>query len=373
MLVLTEDEQLLRDSVDGFLADHGPVSAFRRWRDAGSQGHDRDLWAAMGAQGYAGVLVPEEQGGAGLGFVGAGLICEAIGRNLAAVPFVPTAVMAATALVRGGNAALAARLLPQIAAAGTVIAVAVDETRRHDPARLTLAARRSGNGWQLDGVKTFVAEGASADAVIVAARLEEGGTGLFVVARGAPGLTVEPMRMVDARDAARLVFAGVPVTAGDALGMETGDAAGLLAIMLDAGRVGAAAELLGVAEEARTRTVAYLQERRQFGRVIGSFQALQHRAAQVFVEVELARSCLLHALQRMEADPETAGPAVALAKARCSAVARLAGNEGIQMHGGIGMTDDFDIGLFVKRARVAGEWLGDAAFHSGRLLAAGGI
>ncbi len=367
-LVLTEDQTLLRESAEGFFAEHAPVSAFRALRDSKNpKAYDEKLWASMGEMGFAGVLVPEEQGGSGFGFTGAGLICEAMGRNLTASPFLSTAMMAAVALSASGNEALAAKHLPAIAAASSIIAVAVDEGRKHDPSAIRLRYEASGNGFTLNGEKTFVADGAAADQILVAASNEAGGIALFLVPREAAGLSTERTVMVDQRNFARLSFKDVKVTGAEALG-EIGQAAGLLERVLDAGRAGLAAELSGMAQESFARTVSYLRDRKQFGRSIGSFQALQHRAAHLHVQIEMVRSCVLNALQALDRDPLTAGPAVALAKAKASDVARLAASEGVQMHGGIGMTDQFDIGLFMKRTRVAAEMLGDTAFHAGRLM-----
>lgn len=378
MLVLNEDQVLLRDSAKGFLADRAPVAAFRKLRESRKpEGFERALWADMAEMGWPGILVPEAFGGLGFGFVGAGLICEEMGRNLTAAPFLSTAMMAATALARAGTEAQKHRWLPAIAAGEAVIAPAIDETRHHDPAGTALQATKSGNGFSLSGAKTFVIDAPAADALIVAARTagspgEIAGITLFLLDAKAKGIRVEPGIMVDSRAAARVIFENVEATGADILG-ETDHGHGLLEIMLGAGRAGLAAELSGIATETFERTVAYLRERKQFGRTIGSFQALQHRAAHLFCEVEVARSAVLAALQKLDAEPDKAGFAVSLAKAKAAQAARLAGLEGIQMHGGIGMTDDFDIGLFVKRMQVAGELFGNADFHADRVALARGF
>ncbi|WP_296572586.1 acyl-CoA dehydrogenase family protein [Phreatobacter sp.] len=378
MLVLNDDQVMLQDAARGFVTDKAPVAALRRIRDeAIAEGFDRDLWSAMAAMGWTGILVPEDQGGLGFGFVGAGILCEEMGRTLTASPFLSTAMMAATALSRAGSPAQKERWLPAIVAGEAVIATAVDEGRRHDPAGTAMRAERHGNGFRLTGTKTYVVDGQVADAVLVAARTagsagEHGGISLFLVDARARGLTAERLATLDSRGAAELTFDGVAVTADDVVGA-VDDGHGLLEVVLGAGRAGLAAELAGNAQESFTRTMAYLKERKQFGRTIGAFQALQHRAAHLFCEVEIARSAVLAALQTLDADPQAASLAVSVAKAKASSVARLAAQEAVQMHGGIGMTDAIDIGLFMKRMQVASTLYGDADFHADRVALARGF
>ncbi|MBN8939366.1 MAG: acyl-CoA dehydrogenase family protein [Rhizobiales bacterium] len=369
---------MLQDAARGFVQEKSPVAALRRLRDERvADGFDRTLWRDMAEMGWTGILVPEEAGGLGFGFVGAGLICEEMGRTLAASPFLSTAVMAATALSRAGTEAQKQRWLPAIVAGEAIIATAVDEGRKHDPAKTALKAEASGNGFRLSGEKIQVADGHVADAVLVAARTagaagEAAGISLFLVDAKAKGLAAERVATLDSRGAARLTFDDVQVTGADLVG-EVDQGHGLVEIVLGAGRAGLAAELAGNAQETFGRTVAYLRERKQFGRTIGAFQALQHRAAHLFCEIEIARSAVLAALQALDRDPADAGLAVSLAKAKAAAVARLAAQEAIQMHGGIGMTDAIDIGLFAKRMQVSAELYGDADFHADRVALARGF
>jgi alkylation response protein AidB-like acyl-CoA dehydrogenase len=372
MLVLNEEQTLLQASARDFLTTKSPVQALRTLRDSRSaDGFDRALWAEMAEMGWTGILVPEEFGGLDFGHVGAGIISEEMGRTLAASPFLSTAIMAAIALKRSGNAAQKAQWLPLIAAGKALFAIAVDETRKHDPAGTAMAATPHGNGFMLTGEKTFVADGHVADAIIVAARTsgeagEPEGISLFIVDRHAEGLSVERTWLADSTNAARMTFDGVVVTGADALG-EIGGGFALLEMILDAGRAALAAELSGLSQETFARTVDYLKNRKQFNRTIGSFQALQHRAAHLHAEIEVTRSAVLKALQTLDKSPAEAAGIVALAKAKAGQVATLAVQEGVQMHGGIGMTDQFDIGFFMKRARVAVEMLGDVNFHADRL------
>lgn len=378
MLVLNDDQVMLQDAARGFVSEKAPVAALRKIRDEKvADGFDRGLWRDMAEMGWTGVLVPEDQGGLGFGFVGAGVICEEMGRTLTASPFLSTAMMAATALARAGSPAQKQRWLPAIVAGEAIIATAVDEGRRHDPAGTAMQAERHGNGFRLTGTKTYVVDGQAADAMIVAARTagaagESDGVSLFLVDARARGLSSERLSTLDSRGAAELTFDGVQVTADDVLG-EVDDGFGLLEILLGAGRAGLAAELSGNAQESFGRTMAYLRERKQFGRTIGAFQALQHRAAHLYCEMEIARSAVLSALQALDADPAAASLAVSVAKSKASSVARLAAQEAVQMHGGIGMTDAIDIGLFMKRMQVASTLYGDADFHADRVALARGF
>lgn len=378
MLVLNDDQVMLQDAARGFVAEKAPVAALRKIRDGQvAEGFDRDLWRTMAEMGWTGILVPEDQGGLGFGFVGAGIICEEMGRTLTASPFLSTAMMAATALSRAGTPAQKERWLPAIVAGEAIIATAVDEGRRHDPAGTAMTAERSGNGFRLTGAKTYVADGQAADAILVAARTggaagETAGISLFLVDPKARGLASERLSTLDSRSAAELAFDGVQVTSDDVVG-EVDDGFTVLEIVLGAGRAGLAAELTGNAQESLGRTIDYLKERKQFGRTIGAFQALQHRAAHLFCEVEIARSAVLSALQALDADPATASLGVSVAKSKAASVARLAAQEAVQMHGGIGMTDAIDIGLFMKRMQVASSLYGDADFHADRVALARGF
>jgi acyl-CoA dehydrogenase len=368
-LVLTEEQSMLRDSVKGFLGAKAPVAHLRKLRDEMSaDGFSRELWSAFAEMGLAGLMVPERFGGQGLGHVEAGVVMEEIGRNLTPSPFLSTALLAASMLSRAGSAAQQSEYLPRIAAGTLTAALAVDEGPKHRPDAIAMSATRSGNGFALDGAKSFVVDGHVADLVVVAARTagspgERQGLTLFLLDRRARGLEVERTAMVDAHNAARLTFANVVVTADAVLG-EVDQGWAVLEGALNLGRAAVAAEMTGVGEEAFGRTVQYLKERKQFGRPIGSFQALQHRAAHLYGELEITRSVVLKALQMLDAEPARAGAVVAVAKARAGKSTTLAVQEALQMHGGMGMTDAFDIGLFMKRARVCQELFGDAAFQA---------
>lgn len=359
MWILNDERRMLRDSARDFLAAQAPVSHLRQLRDNDDpRGYEPALWQAFGTQGYSATLVPEAHGGIGLGVTEAGLIAEELGHTLAPTPFFSTAVLAAWLLREAGSDAQQADWLPRIAAAETVLALAVDEHAIHRPDRIDTTAKRDGEGWRLNGRKQAVVDGHVADALLVAARCEEG-IAWLMVPRNAAGVAVERTVMVDSRNAARITFENVQLGA-DALVGTVADGAALLDRVLDVGRVVVAAELLGIADEVFTRTLAYLKERRQFGKFIGEFQALQHRAAQLWCDLELTRAIVRQALEDMDSGAPGAALRVAQAKARAALTAERAVAEGVQMHGGIGVTDELDIGLFLKRARVLQALFGDA-------------
>ena len=362
-LILTEEQTMLRDSARDFLAEQAPVSQLRGLRDtADASGFSRPLWARFAEMGFTGVLVPEAHGGLGLGHVEAGVVMDRIGHQLCASPFLASGIVAATALLQGGTAAQQSAWLPRIACGQAIATLAVDEASKHRPNAWATTARRDGGGWLLDGAKLLVLDGHVADLLIVVAALDGGATALFLVPAGTVGLAVERTVMVDAHNAARLRLAGVRLPTGALLGaVDTGVVA--LAAALDAGRAAAAAELIGLADEVFERTIQYLKDRRQFGKSIGEFQALQHRAAHLYSELEISRAALIKAQQALDADIAQAGAAVAVAKARAGKAATLAVQEAVQMHGGMGMTDAFEIGFFIKRARLLQELWGDAHFH----------
>ncbi len=363
-LYLTEDQNMLRDTARSFMAEEGAISKqLRHWRDKGcSDGFGHGLWKQFAELGLTGILVDEAQGGLGLGHVEAGIVLEEIGRNLTPSPFLVTAV----AFVEGiRGTPHGERWYPGILAGDTVAAVAVDEGAKHRPDAIALRAERSGNGFRLSGRKQFVVQGGSADVTLVAARAEEGVT-LFAVEKGAAGLEVENVRLADSSLAARMTFEDVEVDA-DAVVGEVGGGAEVVSRLLNAGRAGAAAELVGVGSAAMAMTVDYLKQRKQFGRLIGEFQALQHRAAHLYSELEIARAAALKAQQLLDESSDVAETMVSVAKAKAGRASLLAVQEGVQMHGGIGMTDEYDIGLYMKRDRALNELFGDPNYHADRL------
>lgn len=369
--MLTEEQTLLRDSAREWTRANAPVEALRRLRDEGSgRSFDPATWAGMAELGWAGVLAPEAHGGSQFGLAGLALVLEETGRNLVASPLLSTALIGVEALTRGGSPAQQAAWLPRLAAGEATAALALEEGPRHDPAAVALAVRREGDGYGLDGAKTFVLDGMEADLLIVAARTagapgEEAGITLFLVEADAPGVSRSRLALIDSRGAAQVRFDGVRLSADAVLG-EVDAGFPLLEQVLDRARIGLAAEMLGQATEAFERTLDYLKQRTQFGQLIGGFQALQHRAAQMFSALELARSAVEAAVAAADAgDADLRAPA-SLAKALAGETLHRISNEMVQMHGGIGMTDAHDAGLHLKRARVAEAAFGGQAHHRDR-------
>ncbi|MGC5797663.1 acyl-CoA dehydrogenase family protein [Sphingomonas sp. NFX23] len=372
-LYLDDDQTVLQDTIRDFVAEHAPVSHMRALRDADdTTGFSRDLWKQFAEMGFTGILIGEDQGGLGLGHVEAGVVLEEIGRNLSPSPFLSTAVAAVEALKGTGQAE---RWFPSIIAGETVAALAIDEGAKHRDT-VAMTAERSGNGFKLTGAKRFVTHGHTADLIIVAARTggsadDTDGITLFAVPKDAAGLTANAERLADSSLAARLEFEGVEVDADAVIG-EVDAGRSPLDRLLRAGRTGASAELLGVGGGAMDMTIGYMKERKQFGTLIGSFQALQHRAAHLYSEMEVARAAVLKAQQLLDQGSDRADEAVSVAKAMTALATTLSVQEGVQMHGGIGMTDEYDIGFYMKRARVLAEMFGDANFHADRLAVAAG-
>ena len=364
MPLLTDDQKMLQETASSFLAEEGSIAKqLRHWRDTNcTDGYGTDLWKQFAELGLTGICIPEDQGGLGLGSVEAALVLEEVGRNLTPSPFLTTAVVGARAIE---GTAHAERWYPGILTGEAVLTVAVDEGRSHAPETTALTAERRGNGFLLNGAKQFVVHGNSADMVLTAARTagssgEREGLTLFAVPKGAA--EVESVTLADGSKAARLTFRNVEMDA-DAVVGDVDNGWALVLRALSAGRAGAAAELVGVAVGASTMTIGYLKQRKQFGKLIGEFQALQHRAAHIYGEIEIARASALKAAELIDSGDEKSELMVAVAKAKAADVASLAVREGVQMHGGIGMTDEHDIGLYLKREAVLGELFGDAYYH----------
>lgn len=372
-LFLDDDQTALQDTIRDFVGEHAPVKHMRALRDAkDATGFSRDLWKSFAEMGFTGILIGEAEGGLGLGHVEAGVVLEEIGRNLSPSPFLSTAVAAVAAL---NGTAHAARWFPGILAGDTVAALAIDESAKHRDS-VGLKAERAGNGFKLTGKKQFVTHGHVADLLIVAARTagsanDAEGVTLFAIPKDLAKLTATPERLADSSIAARLEFDGVEIDADAVIGDVDGGRSPLDRL-LRAGRTGASAELLGVGGGAMDMTVGYLKERKQFGTTIGSFQALQHRAAHLYSEMEVARAAVIKAQQLLDANSDAADTAVSVAKAMTAMATTLSVQEGVQMHGGIGMTDEYDIGFYMKRARVLAEMFGDANFHADRVARAAG-
>jgi alkylation response protein AidB-like acyl-CoA dehydrogenase len=367
-----DDQAMLAETASQFMGEEGAIAKqLRHWRDRECKdGFGHGLWKQMAEMGFTGLLVPEADGGLGMGHVEAGIVLEEIGRNLTPSPFLASSVLAASAL-DAGSADLKARWLPGLIAGDSVFSFAVDEGHKHRPESIKTRAEKSGNGFRLSGQKDFVLHGASADMLVVAARTsgsdeDAHGITLFAVPKDASGMSHDAVRLVDSSMATHTKFDNVELD-GDAVIGEVDGGRAILHKALLAGRIGAAAEGVGVARGAMDRTVDYLKQRKQFGKLIGEFQALQHRAAHLYSEVEIARAVTIKAAQLLDAGSEQAELMASVAKAKVAKAAGLAVREGVQMHGGIGMTDEYDIGLYMKRDRALQEFLGDQYYHANRV------
>lgn len=376
-LVLTEEQNMLRDMAKQFFTEQVPVTNLRKIRDEEiADGFDRDVWQQIVELGFAGILIPEEHGGTGFGPMGMGIVMEEAGRTLAASPLYATAILGAGLVLAAGHEAQKSDILPKIASGELLMALALEESNHHNPLNTGMTAEKSGDGFTLSGDKKFVIDGHIADTLIVVARTsgapgDTQGLSMFLVDAKAEGVNITRTMMVDNRNAANISFENVQVSADNLLGGP--DAAWPeLENVLDMGRICIAAEMLGGIETVFETTLQYLKERKQFGVIIGTFQALKHRAAEMFCEVEICQSVVLDGLSALDERRNDVPRAASLAKARACDAARLISNEGIQMHGGIGMTDALDVGLFLKRARVQAQMLGDANFHRARYADLGG-
>jgi len=371
MAVLNEEQSMLRDAAKSWTQEKSPVTAFRKMRDSGVEiGYDVNAWNEMAEMGWAGVIIPEEYGGSAFGYLSIGLILEELGRTLTASPLIASGVGAASALVLGGSDAQKSEWLPKIADGSVVGALAVDEGPHHAPEKVALAATKSGAGYSLSGTKTFVIEGLAANLLVVSARTsgkpgDKDGITLFLVPADARGVSRKRLALADSRGAANITFDKVEVGADAVLGAAD-KGWDVLEKTLDRVRAALAAEMLGAANQAFETTLDYLKVRVQFGQVIGSFQALQHRAAKMFTDLELARSAVEAALQAIDADSPDVPELVSLSKAKMGDVFHLVSNEMVQMHGGIGMTDAHDAGFYLKRARAAEAAFGSQSYHRDR-------
>jgi alkylation response protein AidB-like acyl-CoA dehydrogenase len=370
-MILNEEQTMLKDSAKDFCTNNTPIAQLRTLRDdANVDGFDRDSWKSMVDLGWAAIPWGEEHGGLAFGYKGLGVVTEETGRTLTASPLFASVWVGGTLVNLGGSDAQKSELLPKIAMGEILLALALEESHRHNPYAIATTATASGDGFTIDGNKTFVLDGHVADQLIVAARTSgdgRDGITLFLVDASADGVTVTRTLMADSRNASNIELAGVSVSADAVIGGVDGGA-DILDPALDIARIGIAAEMLGSLKECFERTVEYLKERKQFGVAIGSFQALKHRAANMFCEIELSKSCVLEALTALDEgrDAEEISKLASLTKAKVGETFNLVSREGIQMHGGIGMTDEFDIGFFIKRAAVTEQTFGDVNFHRNR-------
>jgi alkylation response protein AidB-like acyl-CoA dehydrogenase len=370
-LVLNEEQRLLKETAQEFLSSNAPVDAFRQLRDSQDElGYCQNTWQQMAELGWAGITIPEAYGGLAFGALGLGAIIEESGKTLAASPLLATVALAGNTIELGGNKAQKKLFLPQVASGEITLALALEESPHHNPTNIALTTVERDGVFILNGKKCFVIDGHSADYIIVAARSSdatdcENGISLFIVKADTNGLAINRTIFSDSRNVANIEFDNVTIDKDCLIG-EQDKGWPILEQALDRARVYLAAEMLGGATECFERTINYLKEREQFGVKIGSFQALKHRAAVMFVDLELARSAVLDGLSAIDENRADLAQIASLAKTLANDVYYLVTNEAVQMHGGIGVTDELDIGLFLKRSRVAIQLLGDSGFHKDR-------
>jgi len=370
-LVLTEEEQFLKDTAKNFAEERCPISHFRSLRDSNDSNlWDKDIWKEMTALGWPGILIPEEYGGSDFGITGISVILEECAKTLTPSPLFATGVLGAFSITNFGNDDQKQDYLPKISGGDLTTALAIDESSHHNPADTEMVAKKDGKKFVLNGKKTFVIDGASADLLIVLARTsgdkgESSGLTLFLIDSNDTGIEKIKLDMADSRNYANINFNNVEVSAKNILGdEETGGET--VENILDIGRIAIASEMLGNAEAAFETTLDYLKQRKQFGVLIGSFQALQHRAAEMFCELELTKSSVMAAMKAADEGSNELQRLSSLSKTMAGETLYLVSNEAVQMHGGIGVTDEYDIGFFLKRARVAEQIFGSAKFHTER-------
>jgi alkylation response protein AidB-like acyl-CoA dehydrogenase len=356
----SEEQEELRKTVRSFLESKSPETEVRRLMET-EDGYDPAVWSQMGEQmGLQGLAIPEEFGGSGYSFVELGVVLEEMGRALLCAPYFSTVVLAANTLLHSGDDAAKKDFLPGIAAGETIATLAFTEpSGKWDESGITMEASQDGGGWVLDGTKMFVVDGHTADLIIVAARTP-GGVSLFTVVGDADGLTRTALSTMDqTRKQAKLEFAGTPARL---LGNE-GEGWNVLSTVLDLAAVALAAEEVGGGQKVLEMAVEYAKVRVQFGRPIGSFQAIKHKCADMLLEVESAKSAAYYGMW-CAAEMNDELPSVAsLAKAYCSEAYFHAAAENIQIHGGIGFTWEHPAHLYFKRAKSSELLFGDPTYH----------
>ncbi len=367
-MILTEEQELLRDSVASFAQDKCDVGQLRALRNQMTgPGFDEALWKDAAELGWLGIPFSEDYGGLGLGYAELGIVLEELGKKLVNLPILSSIVMGGGAIARGGTEALKTALLPGICDGSVLSTLAYQETNRHNPYFVETSAEMIDDTWVLSGRKVLVLDGTDADHIVLLARSSNGATdrdglSLFVVPCDANGLVRKRNILLDSRVAATIELDNVKVGATTLLG-RADEAADIVDLVLAQSAIALSAEMLGGIQQAFDTTLEYLKLREQFGAKIGSFQALKHRAARWFCELELTRSIVMKALRAIDEGSDDLVQLASVCKARASSAFHQSGKEGIQMHGGIGVTDEMDIGFFFKRARVTEMLLGDAGFH----------
>jgi len=370
-LILSEEQQFLKDTALSFARDRTPVTHFRSLRDSNNVNcWDSGIWQEMVELGWSGILVPEEFGGSDFGIGGISVIMQELGKTLTPSPLLATAVLGVSVIKMLGSEDHKKIYLPKIVSGEITTAFAIDEGHHHNPFQIETSATLSDEHWVLNGQKVFVLDGTSANTILIVARTsgkpgESNGLSVFVANKDSAGLEISQISTADCRNYANISMNNLKLSQEACLG--AADMAGeIVEKVLDLARIAMAAEMLGNMEEAFEVTVNYLKERKQFGVAIGSFQALQNRAAKMFCEIELTKSAVMAAMHAADESSNDLERLSSLAKFQAGETLHLVSNESIQMHGGIGVTDEYDIGFYLKRARVAEQIFGTSEYHQAR-------
>ena len=369
----SEEQEMLRQSARNLLEKECPSTLVRRLMEE-ERGYEPELWKKIAELGWLGLVIPEAYGGSALGYVDLVLVLEEMGRVVLPSPFIWT-VMVAEAINRAGSEAQKKALLPKIAAGELIATIAwMEPSGLWGADGITAAARQNGSDFVIDGAKLFVNDGHIAGCMLVAARTAghgADGVTLFAIESSRAGVSVTPLTTMDqTRKLSEVKFAGVKATSADVVG-EVGNGWKTLAAIIDRGKVMLAAEMMGGAQKVLDMTVEYAKVRTQFGRPIGSFQAVQHKCANMMIDVESAKSAVYYAAWAVSNEVAEAPLAAALAKAAASDAFRRVSADGIQVHGGIGFTWEHDMHLYFKRAKSSEFTFGDATYN--RELVAQGI
>lgn len=366
-LVINEEQNMLKSSAKELLDLKSPISLMRELRDDNYNQFDADLWKEMVEMGWTALTVPEEYNGLNFGYVGLGQVIEEMGKKLTVSPMISTVLVSTTIVGLSKNEVLKSKLFDEIMSGKKLCTLAHEESSHHNPNIDLSIISNNNEKFILNGKKRFVIDGTISDYLIVSANSESNGSlELVIIDSKSKGITFNNKVHMDSKIYSDISFNNVEFSKDNFLSTEN-DGKKILKKALDIACVGLAAEMLGNIQQAFDMTIQYLKEREQFGVKIGSFQALQHRSAIMFGEIELCKSIVLKALQAIDSGDENLPELASLAKSKLGLTSKLVTNEAVQMHGGIGVTDDADIGFFLKRVRVSQRIFGDSNYHLDRV------
>ena len=360
-LILTEEQNMLKEAAAEFLEANSPLESFRKLRDNNYKSFDPEVWKGFIEMGWTALTIPEKYGGLEFGYTGLGQILEETGKTLTKSPLISSILLSATAIRLSDNEFIKAKWLPKLMNGNTLMSFALDERSYFDPNTIKSTAILSDDNFIINGAKNMVIDACNSDLIIVVANLNNS-TSLFLVDTKSEGVEIKTDILMDAGSYSSVIFKNVTVPAKNQLNLKV-KGEEMLKSIIEIGAIGLSCEMLGSVQAAFSQTMEYIKERQQFGTKIGSYQGLQHRAAKLFCEIELSKSVVIKSLQVIDQKNENLSYYAHLAKAKLGEVLKLISNEAIQMHGGIGVTDDVNIGFYLKRARVIQRLLGDTNYH----------